>query len=335
MRGVHYMAAADVRRTSRIKVLYILGWGRSGSTILDNVLGQVDGFFTTGEMHYVWDHLREKRPCGCGKLINDCPVWSPVSTAVLEEPFHGGVTVDQIVELQKSELRLRHTVRLMRKDGQLPNRDALRRYAGVADALYRQIARHTGARVVIDSTKRPPDGALLRLLPNVDAYVVHLVRDPRAVAYSWQRRRQQLDRPTEMDRYGALGSSINWLTWNGASEVIRRQNGAGKSLLLRYEDFIASPEDSVRRLIDLVGEPSTRLPFVHSSAVELETNHSVAGNPRRFQTGRVELRKDDEWRIKQSPASRLIATTVALPLLRRYRYSLMAPPAPTTPLKHP
>jgi hypothetical protein len=29
----------------KIKVLYIAGWGRSGSTILGNILGQVAGFF--------------------------------------------------------------------------------------------------------------------------------------------------------------------------------------------------------------------------------------------------------------------------------------------------
>jgi len=34
------------------KVLYIAGWGRSGSTILDNVLGQLDGCFSTGELNY-------------------------------------------------------------------------------------------------------------------------------------------------------------------------------------------------------------------------------------------------------------------------------------------
>lgn len=44
-----------------VKVLYVIGWGRSGSTILDNVLGQLDGCFSTGELHYFWER---QRPAG-------------------------------------------------------------------------------------------------------------------------------------------------------------------------------------------------------------------------------------------------------------------------------
>ena len=40
---------------SRRRVLYILGWGRSGSTVLGNILGEVDGFFCAGELHYLWE----------------------------------------------------------------------------------------------------------------------------------------------------------------------------------------------------------------------------------------------------------------------------------------
>jgi hypothetical protein len=33
-----------------VKVLYILGGSRTGSTIVDNVLNEVDGFFSGGEI---------------------------------------------------------------------------------------------------------------------------------------------------------------------------------------------------------------------------------------------------------------------------------------------
>jgi hypothetical protein len=203
---------------TRVKVLYILGWGRSGSTILDNVLGQVEGFFSAGELHYLWDHLQRRRPCGCGKPIDECPVWSKVSAAVLDSPERQGVSPGDLVRLQREEMRLHHTLRLMATKSKAVARGDLYSYAAVASNLYTAIAHETGARVVIDSTKRPTDAALLRFLKDVDGYLVHLVRDPRAVAYSWQRRKQQIDRPTEMDRYGALASSINWLTFVAKKE---------------------------------------------------------------------------------------------------------------------
>ena len=36
-------------------VLYVAGAGRSGSTLLDNLLGQIPGFFSAGELRYVWE----------------------------------------------------------------------------------------------------------------------------------------------------------------------------------------------------------------------------------------------------------------------------------------
>jgi hypothetical protein len=319
--GMGVMGSGDSAGTTSVKVLYILGWGRSGSTILDNVLGQVQGFFTAGELHYLWDHLERKRPCGCRRPISQCPVWSKVSRAVLNARQNPGLEPREIVRWQHQEMRLRHTLRLMvTGKGALAGPAPLCSYSSVASSLYEEIARETGARVVIDSTKRPTDAALLRLLPSVDLYLVHLVRDPRAVAYSWQRHRQQIDRPTEMDRYGALASSINWLAWNLAAEGICRQNGRRKSLLLRYEDFVSRPADSVKQVIALVGEESADLSFLSSGTVHLDANHSVAGNPRRFSTGRVVLHTDDDWRSKQGGWSRVVATTVTLPLLHRYRY---------------
>jgi len=64
---------------NKIKVLYITGWGRSGSTILDNIMGQIDGFFSVGELRYIWDrNLIENRLCGCGVPLEECPIWSQI-----------------------------------------------------------------------------------------------------------------------------------------------------------------------------------------------------------------------------------------------------------------
>ena len=49
-----------------VKVLFVGGFGRSGSTLLDNVLGQVDGFASCGEISYLWDRgLEQDRLCSC------------------------------------------------------------------------------------------------------------------------------------------------------------------------------------------------------------------------------------------------------------------------------
>lgn len=50
----------------KIKVLYLAGWSRSGSTILSNILGEINGFFSTGEITYIWQRgLIINKLCGC------------------------------------------------------------------------------------------------------------------------------------------------------------------------------------------------------------------------------------------------------------------------------
>jgi len=61
------------------KVLFIAGEGRSGSTIIGDILGQIEGFFSVGELFYVWDRgLIQNWRCSCGLSFEECPVWSEV-----------------------------------------------------------------------------------------------------------------------------------------------------------------------------------------------------------------------------------------------------------------
>lgn len=87
---------------------------------------------------------------------------------------------------------MRQTWHLLRADAHRVHAEpALRGSVGIAARLYAAAAEVTGARLLIDSSKRPSDAALLRLLPDVEPFYLQLVRDPRAVAFSWQRRKRQ------------------------------------------------------------------------------------------------------------------------------------------------
>jgi hypothetical protein len=61
---------------------------------------------------------------------------------------------------------------------------------------------------------------------------------------------------------------------------------------------------------------------VDERTVMLDANHTIAGNPSRFSSGRLELRDTGEWRTQQDRIARWLATAVAMPYLRRYGYSL-------------
>jgi len=308
-----------------LKVLSIIGYTRSGSTLLDSVLGQLDGFFSTGELHYLWERgLLEARRCGCGEPLPECPVW----TAALAAGFGDGVPDPlQVGRWQDRSVRSRHTLPLLR-GGRGPGIDeaALARYREVAGALYRGIADATGARVIVDSSKRPSDGALTRLLPDVDPYFVQLVRDPRAVVYSWRRVKRELDTDAgdaTMPRQGRVASAFGWTELNALSDLVRWRAGRERSLLVRYDDFVAHPRETVAAIGRLVGEPLGDLPFDGDHDLRMAPTHTVSGNPARFSTGTVTLRPDQEWLTAMPGTDRWLTTALTLPLLPRYRFPIV------------
>ena len=170
--------------------------------------------------------------------------------------------------------------------------------------LYQSIGAVTGARVIIDSSKRPPDAALLRLVPGLDVYVVHLVRDPRAVAYSWRRTRGQPDPngPVRLARHGTIHSTSRWVYRNAAAEAVMRAVPSDRVLRLRYESFVACPAQTVRSIMRFVGEDGPGPTFSDERTIELGINHTVSGNPSRFRpvpfesrtTGNGESANDDD-----------------------------------------
>src|SRR5262249_22835056 len=169
-----------------------------------------------------------------------------------------------------------------------------------------------------DSSKLPTYGELLRRVPGVDLSVVHLVRDPRATAYSWSRAKPLPARDgSVMQRQTPLKSAALWSTWNAAAEGVWR--AGPRSLPIRYEDFIAEPRPVIERIVGLVGEAPAELPFAGPTEVTLATTHGVAGNPSRFTTGAVPLKLDDAWRTGMRAGDRRLVTTITAPLAYRYR----------------
>lgn len=309
---------------ARAKVLYIAGSGRTGSTILDRILGQLDGFFSVGELCNLWDRgLLAHRKCGCGVPVDQCPVWRGILTTGFGRQLDEA-DASRVIALRRGWLRVRHIPKVLATHWRR-HEDHGDELLEVLGRLYGAVQEHTGCRVIVDSSKAPLYAELLARIPTIDLQVVHLVRDPRATAYSWLREKQLPDfgDVRQMQRLPPLKSSGLWTLWQTMSELLVGRP-PDRYLRLRYEDFVRDPQAAVRRAAALVGEQPTALPFESADAVRLQPTHSVSGNPNRFQTGAVQLRPDSEWVHGLGSAHRALVTTVTWPLLLRYRYPLRA-----------
>lgn len=304
--------------TDVTRIISIAGSDRSGSTLLDTILGTVDGFFSAGELRYLWERgVLEQRKCGCGEPIPGCEVWGPV---LAEMSAHRRDPDPRTIVKDLELLRTRYAPLAMAPLARSRYLGHIQPIVDVYSRLLPVVRDVTGSRVMVDSSKRPLYTFMLAQVPGVELTVVHVVRDPRAVAHSRNRYKRQLD--TEegrgMTQTSPLRSALSWAMWNvGVSSLARR---LPRYIVVRYEDLIADPEATIRRILGVAGVEDAATPFISGSTVTLQPNHTVSGNPSRFTTGDVELRLDAAWERDMRPFDRRLVTTVTLPLLGRYGY---------------
>jgi hypothetical protein len=187
----------------------------------------------------------------------------------------------------------------------------------------------TKCEFIVDTSKFPNYGYILDLLPGVEVYGIHLIRDPRATAFSWMRTKFNPASGGYMRRYSSLRNAMRWNARNSLAELIwRRKRHQGRSLRLRYEDLVTDPEASIRAILSMVGRPDAPLDFIRGTEVQLAPTHSVSGNPVRFAHGPVNLRIDDAWKRELAGNARKITTILTLPLLTRYGYPIRADGGP-------
>ncbi len=321
--------------TGRIRVLYLGGVGRSGSTLLSRMLGQLPGHCAVGELvEHMWDNgLQGDWPCGCGQPTAKCEFWAEVG----RKAFGGWDAVDltEVLKLKNSIDRTQY-IPLLLVPWFFPSfHRRLQQYTEFLTRLYRAVAEVSGARVIVDSSKHPATLYLLRHARGIDLRVALLVRDPRGVAYSWSKTDVRLhdsgDKVRYMPTWGARLAGRRWLTVNAMVAALR---WLGVPVIrVRYEDLVEHPLRELERVEALVGEqlPAGGPEFLHGREVELAPTHIVSGNPIRFNTGRVALRQDTAWRQALPVSNRRIVEAVTWPLRRRYGYRRMGSDLPPEP----
>jgi len=303
-----------------VRLLYVGGVPRSGSTLADMMIGQLPGHVGVGELYYLWaDGPRHNVKCACGEPFAGCPFWQEVG-----ERAWGGWPESVVDEMLRLQARVDRTARIPALLA-APDRSAfgveVRRYTGHLAALYRAIAQTSGARVVVDSSKRPSLAFALRRQPAIDFAVAHIVRDPRGVAYSWGK--TVPDSATykgAMPRWSIATVSRRWITVNASVAAVRRFGV--RHVRVRYEDLIADPPAQLARIAALHG---TRLgpedlDFLADGGVRPAATHTIAGSRIRHSTGVLPLRLDEEWRTRLPARQRRLVTLATAVSRWRYGY---------------
>lgn len=300
------------------KVLYIAAHSRSGSTILDRVLSQVEGGFSVGELRNIWlRSFEENQLCGCNKKFNECGIWKEI----IEDTGIDNEYAKNIYEVSRYVDRFKRIPQILNRSLRGHNfNQMMRMYNEANGVLFGSISKVVEPEFIIDSSKNSSYAMHLMQLDNIDLHIVHLVRDSRAVAYSRLRKKKRPEIHWK-DEYMAVTPAYKTaFQWNMMDYSIGLLKDKCDYTLIRYEDFMENPAKTIEVILNKAGIFNKDLSFVRDRYIKLSVDHTVSGNPMRFKVGQIELRPDDQWKTKLSSLNKRVVTILTYFRLKKYGY---------------
>lgn len=266
------------------KVIYVGGYGHSGSTLLESLMAGSPAILACGE---VVSALRERhmnkknKPCSCGRAAKDCPVW-----------------------------------------GFLFSSDAGWDHAQLLDAL-RQRAEGEYAAIVDSSKTAWGQFTMpfrLRRRFGSDFTLVHLVRQPIGSCWSVLRKKAKAKGETPVASLYALRCGWTVFAWSVANmscELFGRFYPR-QYTRLRYEDLVRDPVETLSLLFQRV-MPGSSWSFVEASS--RDNRHQLQGNSIRHRQLTIEdVKEDVKWKSEMPPQQLRMVQALSFLLRRRYGY---------------
>jgi len=266
-----------------IRVVYIGGSTRSGSTLLDRLLGSFEGVCSCGEINLIWNRgLKQNELCGCGVPLRSCAFWNEV----FRDAYGGIQYIDlgHVNNLHRNLVRRRSILQMLFPE--LRNHHFSQMYKELCDLtlqLYVSIVKVSKCKILVDSSKIP----------------------------AWKRtKRANLPGENTILRPVSLFTSIRgWIVSNIFCELLAFF--VDQHRRMRYEDIVSNPLLQLRSLAEWLRLDKTEIEnILHGSVWKARAQHTVAGNPMRFQVGEIEIRPDLGWKTSLSKRAVRYSTVV-------------------------
>ncbi|GIW61108.1 MAG: sulfotransferase [Patescibacteria group bacterium] len=283
----------------KYKVVYISGSGRSGSTLLATLLGGQEGWINVGEAsRFLFDKklMALSIPCGCGKDVRECIFWKKI----------GLVENWELIENVTQLIRVRNMIPLLSGF----YKSELQLYYDELSRIFNELQNLKKVDVIVDSSKNPATAAALLHHPEIELYVIHLVRNPQSVVLSWSRPKGYLK------GYSPLRAAYWWYIYDFPSRILKKR--AKSYVLVKYEDLVSDPQKVLKDIIKQLGLGDYKLEMKDSIKNE---RHDIGGNPVKFENDfRIEYHNwYDRWK-KRGIIFRFATWLILLPGLMFYGY---------------
>lgn len=288
----------------KIKVIYISGIGRSGSTLLDLIISANPPVFSVGEIIHYNYWIKERGLCKCGKKLQNCKFWKNI---------------------------------LVRKNFKIINHMNIKDYIRMMDYLFNPLAEkinfHKNSEnfelfeeiiknsskknliYILDSSKDIARLIELDLDNRLEVYNISIVRNGMAVANSFSK-------PLNGKGKNYFISLLKWIFLNTCMfKYLRiRKNMHCKNLVIGYEHLCTNPEATIKRIENFLG---ISIEKNYPKLIRKMECHNIGGNRIALKENRSKFRSiimDNEWKTKQNIITKLLASSIVYPLNKKWVY---------------
>ena len=328
-RGDKFYTASKQLKSARIakkrgrSIIYMGGYGRSGSTLIEMLIADNSRVVGIGECSNIFEVFKNpgKAICSCGDKACDCPFWADIWKRINRRDLDTS-KIEQWASLFESYYGFFFWIIAGKQ-----RRQAYARYIRVfVSSVYRQLPE--GIDYLVDSSKSTRKTALrpfwLQRFGGCRLVMVHVVRDARGCIWSQVRGSNKKLERNENPKliFASSRTTVNWILSNCFANLIGSWLGNKQYTRVRYEDFITEPAETLASVERMSGlDLNDQYKRINTGLLSPNT-HQFSGNRMRFSKF-VKLRKDEEWRFRSRKHHRLISV-FNWPLLMLYGYPIRA-----------
>lgn len=294
-------------------LVYVASSPRSGSTLISNLLGNHKNIFNVGEICNVHAFLNNGRigryfkgRCSCGTLLRKCTFWGPIISKALEQR---GVTEERFYT-RVSDVPMPNS---FNKKNILPSKQLkyflnksakstiCKEIAYNCYSMLDNVVKYSNNSIIVDSSKNVD--SLINYLnykpDDWDVYVIHIIRDPRATA--WSNIKGCIKAGVKEPNF--FRCLIGTVRQNIMISKLANHTNIKSFQRVEFEKFCRDPENTIRTISENMGV------YMKCSDLSIysSTRHDIAGS-RSVLPGNHELniKLDESWKMQVSLFKRFL-----------------------------
>lgn len=297
------------RHRAKLPLVYLLSTGRSGSTLLDVLLGAQPECWTLGEFQLLDIGVGRQIPCGCQSPLGQCDFWGPILERV-RRSMSFPIGYFRSGRHPKGKVVRWSLLPSILTGGPLPTqRSVAEAYAtsnlrALEEAKEAAEERQENVSWLIDASKDPYRLLWLQASGHFDIRVIHLVRRPEGFVANMMRSSGVAGTGSAIKYAGRwlidnlIGVALLWrMFW---PDAVKR---------ISYEDLASDPE---RTLGEICSWLDVSFDAGLTQATRYDVNHGVAGNRPRWEDLPVIF--EENWRATMPPLQQRLISWVTAPL---------------------